>query len=53
MPTCGKRSIESNLEEEQHENIDIREAKRGKVGDGDDVENIISVEVESHPCREQ
>lgn len=32
LPTYGKRSIESNLEEEQCKNIDIWEAKRGKVG---------------------
>ena len=53
LPTHGKRSIESNLEEEQCQNIDIREAKRGKVGGGDDVENIISAGVESQPCRDQ
>ena len=55
LPTCGKRSAESNSnrEEEQHENFDLRKPKRGKVGDGDDVENIISARVESHPCREQ
>jgi len=52
LPTCGKRSSESTREEEQHDNFDNREPKRGKVGDGDVVENIISVGVESHPCRE-
>lgn len=53
LPTRGKRSSEPNREEEQHENFDVRESKRGKVGAGDDVENIISAGVESHPCQEQ
>ena len=49
----GKRNSESNREEEQRENFDIRETKHGKVGGGDDVENIISAGVEGHPCWEQ
>uniref|UniRef100_A0A7N2R465 DUF4220 domain-containing protein n=1 Tax=Quercus lobata TaxID=97700 RepID=A0A7N2R465_QUELO len=53
LPTRGKRNKESNLEEEQCEDIDTREAKHGRVGSGDELENIISVGVESHPCREQ
>ena len=53
LPTRGKRRSESNREEEQHENIDIREAKHVKVVGGDDVENTISTGVESHPFQEQ
>ena len=49
LPNRGKRSSESNREEKQRENIDIREAKHVKVGGGDDVENIISMGVEIHP----
>ena len=53
LPNRGKRSSESNREEKQRETIDIREAKHVKVGGGDDVENIISIGVESHPFWEQ
>nr|POE66776.1 hypothetical protein CFP56_66185 [Quercus suber] len=53
LPTCGKRSSEQYREEEQQEDFDDRESKRGKIGGGKDVDNIISAGVESHPCQEQ
>ena len=34
------------------DHADFREPKRGKVGDGDVVGTILSVGVQSHPCRE-
>ena len=50
QPT-GKEAL-SLIWRKQREIIDIREAMHGKVGGGDDVENIILAGVESHPCRE-
>ena len=47
----GKEAL-SLIWRKQREIIDIREAMHGKVGGGDDVENIILAGVESHPCRE-
>ena len=53
LPTCGKRSNDLDLEEGQREVLNSREIKRVRVGSGDDLDNIISVGVESHPCWEQ
>jgi len=53
LPTHGKRSNDSNLEEGSREVIVTREAKCGRVGSRDDLDNIISAGVEGHPCREQ
>ena len=53
LPTRAKRSNDSNLEEGQREVFDSRETKRVRVGSGDDLDNIISVGMESHPCQEQ
>ena len=41
------------MKEVQCEILGNREPKRVKVGNGDDVDNVISARVESHPCREQ
>ena len=53
LPTRGKRSNDSNLEEGKREVIDTREAKRGRVGSRDDLDNTILAGVESYPCWEQ
>ena len=52
LPTYRKRSNDSN-QERQCEVIETREAKHGRVGSRDDIDNIISAGVESHPCWEQ
>ena len=49
----GKRNNESVLEEGQCEILGSRETKRVRVGSGDDLDNVISAGVESHPCRKQ
>ena len=53
LPTRGKRNNETVLEEGQCEILGSRETKRVRVGSGDDLDNVISAGVESHPCREQ
>ena len=53
LPTRGKRNNDSVLEEEQCEILGSRETKRVRVGNGDDVDNVISTGVESHPCWKQ
>ena len=47
------RSNDLDLEEGQREVLNSREIKRVRVGSGDDLDNIISVGVENHPCWEQ
>ena len=53
LPARGKRINDSVMEEVQCEILGSREPKRVRVGNGDDVDNVISEGVESHPCREQ
>ena len=53
LPARGKRINDSVMEEVQCEILGSREPKRVRVGNGDDVDNVISTGVESHPCREQ
>ena len=53
LPACGKRINDSVMEEVQCEILGSRDLKHVRVGNGDDVDNVISAGVESHPCREQ
>ena len=53
LPTLGSRIPTSNLEEGKAEGYDTRVVKRGKVGNGGDINDDISAGVEIHPCREQ
>ena len=53
LPTCGKRSTKSELEEGQREVLGGRETKCVRVRSKDVSYNIISAGVASHPCREQ
>ena len=52
LPARGKRVNDSVMEEVQCEILGSKEPKRVRVGNGDDVDNVISTGVESHPCRE-
>ena len=53
LPARGKRINDSVMEEVYCEILGSREPKYVRVGTGDDVDNVISAGVESHPCREQ
>ena len=53
LPVHGKRINDSVMEEVYCEILGSREPKYVRVGNGDDVDNVISAGVESHPCREQ
>ena len=51
LPARGKRINDSVMEEVQCEILGSKEPKRVRVGNGDDVDNVISEGVESHPCQ--
>ena len=53
LPARGKRINDSVMEEVQCEILGSREPKCVRVRNGDDVDNVISAGVQSHPCREQ
>ena len=53
LPTHGKINNDSVMKEEQCEILGSREPKHVRVGNGDDVDNVISAGVESHPWQEQ
>lgn len=53
LPTRGKRSKDSDLEEGQCEILGSRETKCARVRSGDDLDNVILAGAKSHPCQEQ